>query len=82
MMPNYSGIPSQDDAMRAVRRAMKKAPKPKGVKTKPRPAAAEEIAPGQYRESPPEGLQDPGVRLASAKRRRRARIAAIRGEVV
>lgn len=42
------------------------------------PAAAEEIAPGKYRESPPEG-QDSGMRLASA--RRRAKIAKIRGGV-
>jgi len=75
-MPSYTGIPSQDDEMRAVRRAMKKA------KTKQKPGAAEEIAPGKYRESPPESLPDPGIRLASASRRsRRARIAAIRGEV-
>lgn len=80
-MPNYSGIPSQEDEMRAVRRAMKKAPKPKAQKTLAPPAASEEIAPGQYREGIPEGLSDPGVRLANARKRaRRAKIAAIRVE--
>lgn len=79
-MTSYSGIPSEEDEMRAVKRAAKKAPQARPRKPPP-PAAAEEIAPGEYRESPPEGLPDPGVRLASARARRRARIAAIRGEV-